>query len=119
MRWNSVLQRALGVALAVITGIRVEEDGRRLVVSVRPRVKDANRCPVCRVACGRYDAGDGLRQWRTHDLGKMTAYVEAEAGRVDCAEHGVLVADVTWARPWSRFTTEFEHTVAWLAVRTD
>jgi transposase len=52
-------------------------------------------------------------------LGLVRAFIEAEAPRVECAEHGVVVAQVPWARHGSGFTSMFEDTVAWLAVRTD
>jgi len=42
-------------------------------------------------------------------------YLEADAPRVCCAEHGVVVAAVPWARHGARFTTGFEDTAAWLA----
>jgi transposase len=44
--------------------------------------------------------------------------VEAEAPRVNCPEHGVVVAHVPWARHDSRFTREFEEQCAWMAVHT-
>jgi transposase len=43
--------------------------------------------------------------------------VEAEAPRVACRRHGVVVARVPWARHGSWFTREFEQQVAWLATR--
>jgi transposase len=49
------------------------------------------------------------------DAGTMRVYVEADAPRVSCAEHGVVVAAVPWARHGSRFRTAFEDTAAWLA----
>jgi hypothetical protein len=42
-------------------------------------------------------------------------YLEADAPRVDCPEHGVVVAAVPWAWHGSRFTVTFEDTCAWLA----
>jgi transposase len=42
--------------------------------------------------------------------------VEAEAPRVSCREHGVVVAAVPWARHDSTFTRGFEDQTAWLAV---
>lgn len=36
------------------------------------------------------------------------------APRVACAEHGVVVAQVPWAEPGSRFTRDFESECAWL-----
>jgi transposase len=47
------------------------------------------------------------------------AFVEAEARRVRCPEHGVVVAAVPWARHRSSFTRAFEDQAAWLVVRTD
>ena len=42
-------------------------------------------------------------------------YLAAPAPRVTCAEHGVTVIAVPWARHGSRFTIAFEDTAAWLA----
>ena len=36
--------------------------------------------------------------------------------RIECPEHGVLVADVPWAYPDSGFTKDFDLTVGWLAI---
>jgi transposase len=44
------------------------------------------------------------------------AFVEAEAPRVSCRNHGVVVARVPWARQGSRFTKDFEDQCAWMAV---
>jgi len=44
------------------------------------------------------------------------AFVEAEAPRVSCPKHGIVVARVPWARHDSRFTKDFEDQCAWLAV---
>jgi transposase len=43
-------------------------------------------------------------------------WLEAESPRVNCPEHGVVVAAVPWARHGARFTTEFEDQVAWLVA---
>jgi transposase len=44
------------------------------------------------------------------------AFVEANAPRVSCRKHGVVVARVPWARHDSRFTRDFEDQCAWMAV---
>lgn len=49
----------------------------------------------------------------------MRVFIEADAPRVRCAEHGVVVAAVPWARHGSRFTRMFADQAAWLATRTD
>lgn len=45
-----------------------------------------------------YDRGEGRRRWRHLDLGVVRSFIEAEAPRVRCPEHGVVVAWVPWAR---------------------
>lgn len=114
-----MLARALGVESGVIEDVREEGDSELFVVRVRPRREHRRRCPLCLVRCPGYDAGDGVRRWRTHDVGMMRAVIEAAAPRVKCATHGVLVSHVPWARHGSGFTRSFEDTIAWLAVRTD
>ena len=42
--------------------------------------------------------------------------MEAEAPRVRCPEHGVVVQQFPWARRHSKFTRNFEDTVVWLSL---
>jgi len=100
----------------VVEGVRVDEDGV-VVVLARPRARERSRCGVCGRRSPGYDGGEGARRWRTLDLGATRAFVEAEAPRVRCRRHGVVVAQVPWARQGSRFTREFEQQVAWLATQ--
>jgi len=60
----------------------------------------------------------GRRRWRALDLGSTKAFLEAEAPRVTCRRHGVVVCAVPWARHGSRFTRAFEDQTAWLSVNT-
>ncbi len=116
MRGGRVFARLLGVGRAVVEGVRLEEDGS-VVVAARPRRREASRCGRCGRRCPGYDQGEGRRRWRALDLGATRAYVEAEAPRVECREHGVVVARVPWARHGSWFTRAFEQQVAWLAAQ--
>jgi transposase len=100
----------------VIEDVAVEGE-ERLVVSVRPAARERDRCPHCRRHCPGYDLGAGRRRWRTLDVGIMFAYLEADAPRVSCKQHGVVVAAVPWARHDSSFTRQFEDQVAWLTVQ--
>jgi transposase len=59
---------------------------------------------------------DGRRRWRTLDVGTTFGYLESNAPRVSCREHGVVVCAVPWARHKARFTHSFEDQAAWLAV---
>jgi len=46
----------------------------------------------------------------------MRVYIEANAPRVKCAEHGVVVAKVPWARHNSVYTFDFETAVTWFTL---
>src|SRR3990170_8530907 len=116
VRSARVWARLLGVEQAIIEDVALEADA--LVVSVRLRKRDRSRCGICRRRCRGYDAGDGRRRWRALDLGATRAYLEADAPRVRCPEHGVVVASVPWARHGAGHTRAFDDTVAWLAVHT-
>ena len=89
-----------------------------LVFRVRPKAAQAGRCSRCRAVRPGYDAGGGLRRWRTLDVGTMKTYLEAPVPRVRCPEHGVVVAHVPWARPGAKHTWLFEDTCAWLAAHS-
>jgi transposase len=86
------------------------------VVAVRPRSAERDRCGICRRKSPGFDLGEGRRRWRALDLGLERAYVEGDAPRVRCRDHGVVVCAVPWARHQARFTRSFEDQVAWLAV---
>ena len=117
MRGIRVWARLLGLRGAVVEDVTVNDAGE-VVVAVRPGWRERDRCPFCRRRCGGYDRGAGRRRWRCLDLGTTLCFLEADAPRVSCREHGIVVAAVPWARHDSRFTRDFEDQVAWLAVHT-
>ena len=88
------------------------------MVAVRPHRRERGRCGLCGRRSPGFDRGEGRRRWRALDLGTTIAHLEADAPRVRCPEHGVVVGAVPWARHDSRFTRAFEEQVAWLAVNT-
>jgi transposase len=91
--------------------------GSRLTVvaHVRPHKRLAHRCGICGKRRPGYDKGQ-RRRWRALDLGPVTACLEADAPRVTCQEHGVVVAAVPWARHGAAHTRFFDDQVAWLAA---
>jgi len=119
MRKTRVFGQLLGVQGMVIGEVTVQADpdgdGEILVVSVRPDARSAGRCAQCRRSCPGYDAGVGTRRWRTVDTGTTRTFLESAAPRVQCPDHGVLVAHVPWARPGAKCTYLLEDTCAWLA----
>jgi len=128
MRRTRIFGEAVGGPDLVVEDVTIEVETRQerkrtvaeevLVFRVRPKAAQARRCSQCRAVCPGYDAGVGLRRWRTLDVGTTKAYLEAQAPRVSCPEHGVVVAHVPWARPGARCSTVFEDTCAWLAAHT-
>jgi transposase len=116
VRGGSVWARLLGVEKAIVGEVELDEDDGVLVAHVRPTRSERNRCGVCRRRGPGYDQGGGRRRWRALDLGSVQAFVEADAPRVACPEHGVTVAAVPWARHDTGHTRGFDDTVAWLAV---
>jgi transposase len=115
VRGIRVWARLLGLRRAVIEDVWIGDRGE-VVVAARPRGRERDRCGVCQRRCPGFDLGEGRRRWRALDLGTTLAYVEADAPRVRCRRHGVVVCAVPWARHGSRFTRAFEDQVAWLAV---
>jgi transposase len=116
VRFAKVWQRLLGVERTVVEEVVFDEDDGVIVASVRPCKGATRRCGTCGRRCPWEDRGEGRRRWRALDLGAIPAYLEADAPRVRCAEHGVIVAQVPWARHRARHTTAFEDQCAWLAA---
>jgi transposase len=119
VRKASVWAKLLGCENTVVEDVGWEEGGGagpRLVAHVRPARRAAARCGVCGVRCPGYDRGAGRRRWRALDLGTVRAYLEADAPRVACPVHGVVVAAVPWARHGAGHTRLFDDQTAWLAA---
>ncbi len=107
----------LGVERTVIEDVEFDQDGGCVIARVRPKRGARGRCGRCGRRAGGYDRGEGRRRWRGLDLGTVQVWLEAEAPRVSCPEHGPTVAAVPWARHGAGHTRAFDDTVAWLAVQ--
>ncbi|WP_326562955.1 ISL3 family transposase [Micromonospora sp. NBC_01796] len=116
MRNARLWARLLGVEKTVVEGVEFDEDAGVVVASVRPGRGQRRRCGVCGRRCPGYDRGEGRRRWRALDWGTVRMFVEADAPRVRCVTHGVVVAAVPWARHGAGHTRGFDQTVAWLAT---
>ncbi len=121
VRSSRLWAKLAGGENTVIEDIGWHEDegggaGRRLVVHVRPYQRLAGRCGACGGLAPGYDQGQGRRRWRALGLGTVRAYLEADAPRVSCPDHGVITAAVPWARHGAAHTRFFEDQVAWLAA---
>lgn len=117
MRNARVWRALLGVEKAVVDEVVFDEGGGVLIARVRPVRAERGRCGVCRRRCPRYDPGQGQRRWRALDAGSVQVFLEADAPRVSCREHGVVVAHVPWARHGAGHTRAFDETVSWLVTQ--
>lgn len=113
MRVTTAFNRLLHLEGATVTAVAFGDDG--VVVDVRRR-KRRVECPCGWTCRAFYDRT--VRRWRHLDAAGTKVWLRAEIRRVDCPDCGVRTEQIPWARPGSRFTTEFEDTVAWLAQRT-
>ena len=118
MRSGRLWAGLLGIERATVERVEYDEAAQRLVAHVRPHERERRRCPSCRRRGRLYDRGEGRRRWRALDLGTLVAELEADAPRIECPDHGVLVAAVPWARHHAGHTRFFDDQVAWLAVQT-
>ena len=117
MRSARLWVRLLAVERTVVEDVDFDDERGALVIAVRPGFRERGRCGICRRRCPGYDEGEGRRRWRALDFGSTLCYLEAEAPRVGCRRHGVVVAAVPWARHDARFTRSFDDQVAWLACQ--
>jgi transposase len=116
VRERSVWLKACGLTRTVVEGVEFDEEAQVVVVSVRPTARARGRCGRCGRRGPGYDRGEGRRRWRALDAGSMKVFVEAEAPRVSCRDHGPTVAQVPWARHGAGHTRDFDDQAAWLAV---
>lgn len=119
MQSRRLWARVLGVERGVIVeAVEVDGESEAIVVSCRLRRGRAGRCGRCGRRCRGYDQGEGRRRWRALDAGTMRVFIEADAPRVECPEHGVVVAQVAWARHGAGHSRAFDDQVAWLVTHT-
>jgi transposase len=114
---DKVWVRAAGVERTVVESVHVHPIEPVVVVSVRADRRWARRpaCGVCGARAPLYDRGR-RRRWRSLDDGVLMVFLEADLPRVSCAEHGVVIAMVPWARHDAGHTRAFDEAVAWFAA---
>lgn len=110
-----VLTRLLGVDALTVRVDALEVVDEAVVVWLRPRRHLQWRCPECGLRRPGYDPGRA-RRWRALDFGRTKVFIAARIPRVSCPAHGVIVAEVPWARAGARHTRAFEQLAAWCAV---
>ena len=119
MQQLSLWRGLLGVDKdTIIERVEYDEEQEIVLASVRVSRKFKPRCGLCEKRCSRYDHGEGTRRWRGLDLGTIQVWLQADAPRVWCPEHGVTVGWVPWARHGAGHTHAFDQQVAWLATKS-
>jgi len=118
MHANSVIKKLLKIEKIVIETMYFDSSNNNeiFIVKVRPVKRELNRCPNCGKSCPGYTNSNKIRRWRSLDFGSQRVYLESNSPRIKCAEHGVIVARVPWARHDSAFTYDFETAVTWFAL---
>ncbi len=118
MHTKSLIKKLLRIDRIVIEDVNFEEVAEEeiCIIQARPLSRDAHRCPLCGKSCPGYDSASKRRRWRSLDFGTRRVYIEANAPRIKCVDHGVLVAKVPWARHKSEYTYDFENSVTWLTL---
>lgn len=117
MRVTTAFKHLLDLPGVVVTDVVFEP--ARVVVRVKLRRRKLV-CPHCSFSTsGRERLQQVDSQWRHLDLGRWKLTVVSRLRRLRCPEHGVVVEGVSFARPRSRFTRDFEQLVAYLATRMD
>jgi len=117
VRVTTLLKRLLGIKNVLVSGFST--DGGALVLDVRPSWR-VPRCSGCRRRIrGTYDRRPE-RRWRHLDFGGVTVVLRYGLRRVKCPRCGVVVERVPWNDDvTSRFTRDFEDSVAYHAQRVD
>lgn len=116
---TSLWRELLGVDKnTMIEQVEYDEDADIVVAQVRVSGKLKPRCGQCGKRCSRYDQGEGPRRWRGLDLGTIQVWLQAQASRVRCPAHGVVVVQLPWARHAAGHTHAFDAQVAWLATKS-
>ena len=117
---DTLCKKLLNVKDCVIENVNFFKGADRtdhIRIAARPNRWHEDDCPICHRRCPRYDSKCKTPCiWRGLDWDGSIVEVEYKTHRIICPEHGVLVADVPWAYPGSRFTKNFDLTVGWLAV---
>ncbi|MGH3659505.1 MAG: transposase, partial [Micromonosporaceae bacterium] len=118
MRVTAVFNRLLALPGISVRGVSfTAPDTVEVTVALR---RKRLVCPLCdHTSWARHDTRPVASTWRHLDLGRWRVQVRAELRRIHCPEHGIRVEGVSFARPGSKFTRDFEDLVAYLATKTD
>jgi transposase len=121
MKISEFIKTLLGYEKIKINDFRIETEeyqGEKIFVATIELYKNEQyRCPICDEKCGKYGyQKNRTKRWRSLDISKFKFYIECEAPRCICPEHGVKTAKIPWAFPDSDYTYAFDMQVAYCAA---
>jgi transposase len=104
---NILFEKALGLGNGwKVVKSEMDVPERRLELWLDFAVGAQFACPQCAQWCPVHDTVE--RKWRHLDFWQHRTELVARVPRIKCEEHGVLQAQVPWARPGSGFTLMME-----------
>jgi transposase len=107
MEANLLFARALGLGNGwKVIKSEMNVEGRRLGLWLDFEAGAQFACPQCEQWCPVHDTVE--KKWRHLDFWQHRTELRARVPRIKCEEHGVLQAQVPWARPGSGFTLMME-----------
>ena len=107
MDGKELFQAALGLLPPwQVEGCCFDEKASRLDIHLNFPRGSSFKCPVCQGAGKVHDTLE--KTWRHLNFFQHETHLHARTPRVDCAQCGVHLAAVPWARPGSGFTLLFE-----------
>ncbi|MGH2718965.1 MAG: ISL3 family transposase [Actinomycetota bacterium] len=117
MRVTAAFKRLLRLPGVNVTSVDFSDAAVVVTVRLRRRVLV---CPECGyTTASRHDTRPVASLWRHLDLGAWRLQVRASLRRLRCPRHGVRTEGVPFARAGSRFSSDFEDLVAYLATTMD
>jgi len=107
MEANQLFQLALGMGAEwKVVKSEIDMEGKTLKLSLDFQPGSQFACPQCGKLCRAYDTQE--KQWRHLNFWQYDTELSARCPRVKCDEHGVLQAQMPWARSGSGFTLMME-----------
>ncbi len=113
MRVTTAFNRLLRLPGASVIDVSFGAEGVIVTVRLRRRRRVCSRCGQTGSHLQIHDRR--TKRWRHLDLGRTRCVIECELRRLRCADCGVHLEAVSWARPEAHHTRDFEDVVAWLA----
>lgn len=107
---KKVINFLLNVKHIVIIDVKIFGDDS-VVFYAYPTKGELCHCSICGRRAPYYDVDRGYRLWRSTDIGLYKAEICADFYRINCPEHGVVTAIVSWVRHNLRYTLDFEQNV--------